>query len=683
MFDFHVVKGDPLTAIRNPGSMVIAEAAANRFFGSANPIGKALALADGNREEKTLVVAAVVRVPGNTDFHFDMAAATLYSGPGWVKYRWENWDANYHVRPFMAYVLLREGADPRALEAKLPDFMERYMGSETRTTNTYHLQPLKRIHLYTHADTQDTIEQDWWYDYSDIQNVVLFSGIVFLILTIGCVNFMILATARSVNRSKEVGLRKVLGAYRSQLIRQFLGEAILLSFLAFVLAWVLVGLALPAFSAFVGRDLALNTYIDHVILLPGLVASTGLLAGCYPAFFMSVFEPVSVLKGHIKTGLRGTLVRKGLVVFQFAMSILLIIGTVIVYRQLSYMQNKSLGFDKELVVNLPIFTGWSVPDRKARYDAVKQAFLAHPNIRKAAAYRFDLGEGIGGSPRELRKENGEIHQLLTQEVDEDFLETFGIELIAGRDFRQGDRRSQTENGYRVILNEKAVRLLGLTDPIGARLMQGNTVNTVIGVMRDFHSQSLHKEIGPLFLQYRRNLLYTLGLKIEGENLPETVAFMEKIWKRFLPEKPFEFSFLDESLDQLYREEMRVGQLVGTFALLAILVACMGLFGLAAFTAEQRTKEIGVRKVLGASVRSVVLLLSKEFARLVLIANVLAWPVAYFAVGDWLQHFAYRVDVTWWVFGLAGMSALLIALGTVSYQALRAAVADPIDALRYE
>ena len=688
MFDFPFVKGDPATALRDPGSMVISEAAAQQYFGSENPIGKIITLELGGEfTNYELVVAGVVRVPENTTLQFDMVAtATLLNHEEWIKGRWETWDANYHVRPFRAYVLLREGVDPKVLEAKLPDFMERYMGSETRANNAYHLQPLKRIYLYTHADYEGEIVGG---NYADIQNVYLFSGIAFLILLIACVNFMNLATARSANRAKEVGLRKVSGAYRFQLIRQFLGEAILLSFLAFVLALGLVELTLPKFSVFVGKDLAPQRHISHLIAVPGLVAFIGLLAGCYPAFFLSGFEPVSVLKGRVKTGLRGTLIRKGLVVFQFAMSILLIIGTVMVYRQLSFMQDKKLGFEKERVINLPILsaTDWSKEEVTERYETVKQAFLAHPDILKATAYRYDLGSGAGGLTRELRTENGLVYEMVEQRSDEDFLETFEIALIAGRNFSSGDKvlLNSDERSRGVLLNETAVRLLGWKDPIGKQLFPIQSIAgcTVIGVVQDFHSQSLREEIKPLFLYYGPTLFWTLGLKIRGENLPETLAFMEKTWKQFVPEKPFEFSFLDDSLNQLYQDEMRVGQLVGTFALLAILVACLGLFGLSAFTAEQRTKEIGVRKVLGASVRSIILLLSKEFAGLVLIANLIAWPVAYFAVGDWLQNFAYRVDVAWWVFALAGVTALLIALGTVGYQALRAALSNPIEALRYE
>jgi putative ABC transport system permease protein len=692
VFDFTFVQGDPATALRDPGSMVISEATAKQYFGSENPIGKVITIEHwfGHHE---LVVAGVVRVPKNTNLRFDMVAtASLLNQNEWVKERWGTWDANNHVRVFGAYILLREGADLKALKSKLPDFMARYMGNETQKNNTYHLQPLKRIHLYTHADYEGEMKgRNTYYNYTDIQNVYLFSGIACLILLIACVNFMNLATARSTNRAKEVGMRKVSGAHRFQIIRQFLGEAVLLSFLAFVLAVGVVELTLPKFSAFVGKDLAPQRHIAHLILAPGLVALIGLLAGCYPAFFLSAFEPVSVLKGHVKTGLRGTVIRKGLVVFQFAMSILLIIGTVMVYRQLNYMQHKKLGYNKELMIELRIFTesNWSSKEKAERYETLKQAFLTHPGILKATAYRLDMGTRGGVFPRALWTENGGAYQLLEQRCDEDFLSTFEIDLIAGRDFRREDNVLQGVNETGILINESAVRLLGWKNPIGKQLFtMGPSRNytssfTVIGVVRDFHSESLHKEIRPLFLLHRSNLFATLGLKIRGENIPETLAFMEKTWKQFVPEKPFGFSFVDDSLNQLYREEMRVGQLVGTFALLAILVACLGLFGLAAFTAEQRTKEIGVRKVLGASTRSIILLLSKEFAYLVLIANVIAWPVAYFSMGDWLQSFAYRVDVAWWVFALAGVTTLFIALGTVGYQALRAALSNPIEALRYE
>jgi putative ABC transport system permease protein len=485
-----------------------------------------------------------------------------------------------------------------------------------------------------------------------------------------------------------VGLRKVSGAYRFQLIQQFLGEAMLLSLMAFVLALGIVELTLPKFSAFVGKDLMPERNIYHLVAVPGLVALVGLFAGSYPAFFLSGFEPVTVLKGHLKTGAKGARLRKGLVVFQFAMSILLIIGTVMIYRQLNYIQNRSLGFDKEQMIRMPILRA----DRLRKTDrntilvhksqTVKQAFLAHPNVLSATAYRSRIGEQ-GGAARTVKLENGDTYEMLFQESDETFLDTFGIDLIAGRNI--SDTRFEP-NGtqFDLLINEAAVKQLGWSQPLGKQLRYGaKTGGTVIGVIKNYHSKSLHQELKPLIIVNKSMLLNHITVKVQSKNMPETLAFLEKTWKEFLPDRPFEFQFVDESLNQLYAEDQKAGQLVGTFAGLAILVACLGLFGLAAYTAEQRTKEIGVRKVLGASTRSIVFLLSKEFAKLILIANLIAWPVAYFAINTYLQSFAYRVDLAWWVFALGGITTLFIAWATVGYQAIRAALSNPIEALRYE
>ena len=704
IFDFELIRGDRETALRDPYSVVMREDVAQRYFGAEDPIGKVITFTDGifQGDHK---VTGVVRIPENSSIQFEMVSslhATMVRNNPFYRMLWENWQPVYALRKWNVFVVLRKGVDLDTLADKLPDFMERYMGKEVRERNTYHLQPLHRMHLYTKMDYGRNLSGDEIQNYGDTQTAYLLLTIACLIMLIACVNFMNLATSRSTNRAKEVGLRKVSGAHRRQLVHQFLGEALLLSFLAFVLALGLVELTLPKFSAFVGKDMMPERSLYHLLAVPGLVCFVGLLAGSYPALFLSAFEPVVVLTGQFKTGLKGTVLRRGLVVFQFAMSILLIIGTATIYRQLNYMQNKNLGFQKSHLVSMYLFgldrlkkVGDYENMLRIRYNAVKEAFLTHSNVQKATAYRFPMeGSSIGevgsagrsgGISRELRTETGETFRARFQEADEDFLETFEIKPIAGRGFQQSDMVGEPE---KVLLNEAAVKMLGWKDPIGKQITfnyvsSASRKCTVIGVVENFHYQSLRDKIEPLVIWNRPTVFYWLAFRIRGDDVPETLAFLEQTWKQFLPDRPFEFEFVDESVNRVYRTDQKLAQMVGTFALLAIVVACLGLFGLAAFTAEQRTKEIGVRKILGASVKSIVLLLSTEFAKLVLVANLIAWPVAYFAIGDWLQNFAYRVDVAWWVFALAGVTTLLIALGTVGYQALRAALSNPIDALRYE
>jgi len=684
VFDFALVLGDQQTALQEPFSMIITEAVAHRYFGTEDPMGKVIT-AEVNVLPGDYKVTGVVRLPENSSFKFDMVvSSTTPSQDSWYQKIWNEWSPQYYVNNVQTYVVLHKGTDVGDVETMLYNFAVKHMDGELRDQLTYTFQPLTRMHLYTDADYGQLGSAGINIDYGNIQHIYLFSGIAVLIMLIACVNFMNLATARSSSRAKEVGMRKVSGAYRFQLIRQFLGEAMLLSFLAFVLAAGLIELTVPYFNAFVGKEVSSHISINYYLIVPFLVVFVGLLAGSYPAFFLSAFEPVAVLKGSLKTGLKGALLKRGLVVFQFAISILLIIGTITIYRQLNYMQTRNLGFDKTQIIQMPIFSRDrnnktdSATYLSMRHKTVKQVFKAHPDVLEATAYRLAMGSGR--ISRQVVTEDGSQHQVYTQQIDEDFLSMYGIDLVAGRTFRDVIRLDENDKiiGDRgFVLNEAAVEKLGLENPVGKTIhLSGFPFDPfpILGVVQNFHHQSLHKEIAPLIMINASMLFGNLGVKVRGESLPETIVFLEKTWQQFLPDRPFEFEFVDKSLNQLYSEDQKVGQLVGTFAGLAILVACLGLFGLAAYTAEQRTKEIGVRKVLGASVRSIVLLLSKEFATLVLVANLIAWPVAYFAVGNWLQNFAYRVDVAWWVFALAGMTALLIALGTVGY---------PIEALRYE
>lgn len=684
IFDFEMILGDRESALQDPKSVVMSQKTAQQYFGKENPIGKTITLTDG-RLPGDYTVTGVIHVPEQSSLQFKMLCSLYPTNDqqGWSDFYLTNWLRTNDYRPMGIFAVIHKNADAKTLEAKFPDFIAQYTTPEVQSRNTYHLQPLRRIHLYSEQNLSGITMV-----YGDIEHVYLFSAIAFLIMLIACVNFMNLATARSASRAKEIGMRKVSGAHRSQIIRQFLGEAILLSTLSFILAFILTELALPSFSDFVGKNLTPETNLYHLLALPVIIIFVGVISGIYPAFFLSAFEPIAALKGTSRAGNKGAHLRKGLVVFQFAISILLIISTTMVYRQLNFIQTKNLGFEKSHLINMKLF--WTDMQTKRsgadhlklafRYNTVKDAFLAHPNVLKATAYHAPLGT-LGGKQMNVRTEPNKTFQVMYQVADEDFPETLNIDLIDGRFFQKSEMGG---NAISALINESAVKLFDWQNPVGKQLTIGDSTRvTVVGVIKDFHYQSLYKNIKPLIIWDFVGNYWELTVRIKNQDIPETLAFLEKTWKQFLPNRPFEFRFMDEELDQLYREDVKAGQLVGTFALLTIAVACLGLFGLAAFTSEQRTKEIGVRKVLGASVSSIMFLLSKEFAKLVLVANLIAWPIAYIMVSDWLQHFAYRTDLSWWIFALGGIIALLVALSSVGYQAWRAARTNPIDTLQCE
>ena len=679
VFTFPLLRGDPETALLEPNTVVLTESTARKYFGQDDPMGKTIRVDDEFDYEVTGVMADM---PENSHFHFDFLGALGTLGgsrnPMWVS------------NNFRTYFILDESHTPEALEAKFPSMVEKYAGPQVEQILNitleqfyasggrfeFHLQALTDIHL--HSNLGYEIEPN-----GDIAYVYAFSIIAFLILLIACINFMNLATARSANRAKEVGVRKVLGSNRRQLTLQFLMESMLLSALALVVALVLAAALLPVFNNLSGKTLEID-YFDGFLLtvVLGMAAGMGLLAGSYPAFFLSSFRIVDVLKGQRQAGLKSSGLRSGLVVFQFVISIALMITTAMVYRQVDYVQSKRLGFDKEHVVVLERFDALG-----PQQEAFKQQIQQHPNAVSAAAANTLPGRNFGDTsffpegapPEQLRN----IRLLVT---DFDLLETLNLDVIEGRAFS----RDLSTDSTAVVLNEAAVKEFGwsITKAVGKRLVSpGFTQNdtqflTIIGVVRDFHFQTLRDEIRPLGLFIGRNLSY-LAVRIRPDDIPGTLAAFETQWQTFAPEQPFTYSFLDRDVNALYQADQRTGSLFGTFALLAIVIACLGLFGLAAFTAEQRTKEIGVRKVLGASVGGIVVLLSKEFTRLVGIAFVVAAPLAYLAMDRWLQDFAFRVDLAWWIFAAAGLAALAIAWLTVSYQSIKAALINPVEALRYE
>ena len=664
VFDFPLIQGDPRTALQEPHSIVLTEEMARKYFGAQDPMGQTLSV-DG---EACKITGILENHTHNTHLQFNFLVSSLRRSD-WI-------DHSYYT-----YLLLQDAHAANELETELPNFIERHIGEQLKASGIQlkpFLQPLTDIHLHSHLEFEISSN-------GDIRYVYLFLIIALFVLILACINFMNLSTARSATRSKEVGMRKVVGANRTQLIHQFMGESILLALVALLFAVVLVELSLPAFNAFTQRELVLDyTGNWHVLLaLLSVALFAGLLSGIYPALFLSAFQPVEVLKSTLRRGLKTSSSRKTLVVFQFVISIVLIIGTVVVYHQSDYIKNKKLGFNKEQVIVIPI-------DRQLvkRYKSAVSAQAAVLNVsasstvpgREIAAHLFRPS---------LDPAHKDALLINVMYVDHEFIQTYGIGVLEGRAFSE-DIRSDRNGAF--ILNEAAVRKLGWTSHANRKLERvypkGNILNVeiqgdVVGVVKDFHYQSLHHEIEPLVLMMGGSWIEYLSIRIRSDDIAATLDFLKTQWGEVVSNRPFDYFFLDDDYDKLYRTEEQIGTLFGLFSILAIFVASLGLFGLASFTAQRRIKEIGIRKVLGASVSNLVLMLSKEFALLVGIANLIAWPIAYYAMHRWLQDFAYRIDLGIWAFVLSGFLALFIALTTVSYQAWKVARTNPVDALRYE
>jgi putative ABC transport system permease protein len=662
---FPLLKGNPATALSAPNQIVLTENMAQKYFGSEDPMGKTVKL--HNRFDYT-VTGVMKNVPANSHIRFDgLASFSTFHDEPWMN----NWGVNL----LWTYLRLAPGASPEALNKKLPDFVKKYRGEETLANISYYLQPLTNIHLHSHFVAEMGPN-------GDIVYVYIFSAIAIFILLIACINYMNLATARSAKRMKEVGMRKVLGAHRMQIIKQFLAESILLAFLALLCAIVVAEVALPAFNSFAGKALSLRYRSDLLILsallFVGLIV--GILAGAYPAGFLSAFQPVTVLKGKLRSGPGAATFRKALVVSQFAISIMLMSGTAIVLQQVEFVKSKHLGFNKEHLINVPIRDG----SLAGKTEMIKAEFLKNPQIVSATATSDFVGSFFGQSTVQQEGSSEQAQWIMSVlYVDDDFIRTMEMQLVAGRNFSQKIASDTVES---FILNEAAVRKMGwqtAAEALGKAIHTMGRQGPVIGVVKDFHFASLHQEVGPLVMMYDLDEVLPITVRIRPENIAGTLAFLEQTWNRISPAWPFEYSFLDEDLDALYKADLKVGQVFGVFAFLAIFIACLGLFGLAAYTAEQRTKEIGIRKALGATVNGIIGLLSKEFLQLVLVANLIAWPVAFFAMRKWLEDFAYHIEIGMTTFLLAASVALIIAFLTISYQAIRAALANPVEALRYE
>lgn len=677
VFSIPLLEGDQRTALAEPNSMIISRATAIKYFDKEQPLGKTIAFADKNYT----VTGVFEKVPDNSHFHFDMAMSMATRAGS----RPETWSNVSHY----TYLLLKPGADPKQLEAKLPQLVAKFVVPEIqrdmgislaeaqKSVNTFrfYLQPLTDIHL--HSNTKYELEPN-----GDINYLYVFGALALFILLLACVNFTNLSTASAGKRSKEVGIRKVMGSLKAQLVSQFLAESVLLSFFATIIALGLVYALLPAFNNLSGKNIHIGFFLQPVSLLVAVGVSlfTGILAGIYPSFFLSAFKPVKVLKGSLSAHPRRSLLRGSLVVFQFVVSTALIMATIVVYRQLHFMQNQKLGYDKEQV--FIINDSYTLGNNEA---AFKQKLLQDSRVVNAtvswsvpATGSMD-GTQIFVKPIHQNDPHNEI-QAGIYRVDYDYLPTLGMQVAAGRNFS----RDYPSDSAGVLVNETTVRELGITgNPIGRTIVRsGRREFTIVGVVKDFHFATAKQKIAPLIMLMGRNSGSVIT-KIKTTDIKHFVADVKKDWEAFNPGAPFSYTFLDDRFAALYTAEEKSGQLFTLFAIISIVIACLGLFGLVAYTIEQRTKEIGIRKVLGASVQQVLLLVSKEFLYLVLIAFVIAIPATWWMMSKWLQDFAYRTNISWWVFGAAGIIALLIAAFTISFQAVKAALMNPVKSLRSE
>jgi putative ABC transport system permease protein len=679
IFDMNLVLGDPETALVNPKSLVMSETAAKKYFGSEDPIGKTIEF--GSNKDYS-VTGVFKDVPKNSHFEFDVLGSmeTLDEAkrPMWLSMN------------FQTYVVLTEDADIASMQARFPEMLKRYVGPELKqfmnmdwdemgdagSDMAFGMQPLTDIHL--HSDLQGELAAN-----GDIKYVYIFSAIALFILLIACINFMNLATARSAHRAKEVGVRKVLGSLKLQLVNQFLAESLLISFLSFLLAIGLAYVALPFFNDLSNKELSIPftnpVFLGSVFLG---VLMVGLLAGSYPAFFLSAFQPVKVLKGSLSGGMKSGALRNVLVVVQFCTSIFLVIGTLVILNQLNFIQNKSLGFDRDqvLIINDAYLA-------RSNVQALKTEIQTFPEVKSVSVSGYlptpsnnNMNVFIKGLVA------SQDNQVLMSNwyVDHDYIETMGMEMVAGRSFS----KDFATDSLGIIINEAAVKEFGFEDPIGQTIgnfvdMQGTIQGLkVVGVVKDFHYRTLKDRIAPMCMMLGDNA-GLMSIKVNTNDYSGLIAKVEDSWTRLAPNQPFETSFLDDRFNRIYDTEQRLGRIFGVFAGLAILIACLGLFGLASYTAENRIKEVGIRKVLGANVGQLVFLLSKDMGKLVLIAFVIGAPLAWYFMNSWLSGFEYRTVIGWYVFAVTAVGALFIALLTMSYQSLKAAMGNPVKALRSE
>jgi putative ABC transport system permease protein len=671
VFTFSFLKGNPKEALKDIKSIILTRTLADKIFGDDDPIGQSLRYQNG---DSFTVTGVINDPPANSSIQFSFVVNILSNQWYAEQLKQPTWNNN----SFHTFFVLSQGASPGDLQKKFPALLKKYQDRKGYANypfkDEYFIQDLPSMHLQPAVNFDIGIKGNQRYVY-------LFSAVALIVLLLACVNYMNLAVARSIKRAREVGLRKVVGAVRRQLIGQFLGESVLIAFLSLVLAVGLTYLLLPVFGQLMERPIELN-FFSNPLLLPGLlllVILVGLFSGSYPAFFMSSLRPVQVLNGKVDGKSSGSRLQRWIIVGQYAVSIVLVTSSLIIYNQLQYMQQKDLGYDREDVIAVQ-FRDQTLLQK---YEALRTEWRQHPDIIATTAsthlpINITSSHLINDEDNSRKEDDLAIYEW---RVNYDFHEVFGMKLIAGRTFSR-EIKSDINEAY--LLNETATKALGWTPEaaIGKQILDNGGKKTIVGVVKDFHMHSMHLPIQPLIVRLHLESPNFIFVKVRPQRLTETIAFMEKTIKKLSP-YPFEYRLLDEHFDQLYKSEMKMGEIFGFFTLLSILIASLGLFGLAAFMSGQRTKEIGIRKVLGASAQSIVFLLTKDFLSLVGFAFLLSIPIAWYIMREWLQDFAYRIEIEWWMFAAAGVLALLVANLAIGYQSLKASSTDPVDSLRSE
>ncbi|MGD8778577.1 MAG: ABC transporter permease [Ignavibacteria bacterium] len=664
MFTVEILQGNINTFNENLYSIILTKDIADKFFGEENPISKTISV---NNEYDVTVAAVIQNIPSNSTDQFTLAM------PFKLQEKHGRWNRHWGSNSIRTYVQLVPGSSIEEVNKKMTEIVHKNVETKTQ----FMLFPYKDIHLHSYGGFEKNMGR--------VLSLYIFGVIAVFVLLIACINFMNLSTAKSANRAKEIGMRKVIGANRIGIIRQFLGESILMSFLGLAFALLIVAVLLNPFNQITGKEISFSIFanLDLIVGLIIIAFLTGLIAGTYPALFLSRFIPVKVLKGDLKSGTKGSFFRRVLVVSQFTISIVLIVSTLIVFKQLEYMRNKSLGFDKEQVLYINLRG-----ELRSRYETVKNALENTPGVISTSGVQSEPGfvySNSGGADWDGK--DPEMSVLVSHTaVDFNYIGTMKMEMVEGRTFSKeysGDLLSDSSETGNFIINEELARIMGGGSMVGKRLDFWGINGTVVGVMKNFHFQKINNKIDPLAFFVYKPYMRNIVIRISPENIPRTVNAIEEKWSSVVPDNPFDFKFLDDDFDELYRTEERMFDLVKYFSVLAIVIACLGLFGLASFTAEQKKKELGIRKVLGATEVNLTFLLCKEFFYLVLLSNVIALPAAFYVAEWWLQEFAYKISMPYEVFVMSGILAIAVALITVGYQALKAALSNPVESIKYE